>query len=212
MDKNTQVIMRKHAEAAVKALQANRMDARLVENREELMELLKEMVPGGSVICSGGSMTLEECGVYSWLKDGPYDFYFRGRTGQDGQPIDVFRKAFDADWYFTSSNAITMNGELYNVDGNANRTAAMTFGPRNVVVIAGWNKIVKDLGEAEARVKSMAAPANSERLGCQTGCRVTGCCVGCRAEQRICCTTVIHSFQRAPGRIKVFILPEELGY
>ena len=212
MDKNTQAVMRRQAEATVKALKANRMDACLVESREELMKLLKEMIPAGAVVCSGGSMTLEECGVYGMLMDGPYDFYFRGRTDADGQPIDVLRKAFTADWYFTSSNAITMNGELYNVDGNANRTAAMTFGPRNVVVIAGWNKIVRDLAAAEARVKFIAAPANSERLDCQTGCRSTGFCVNCHADKRVCCTTVIHSFQRMPGRIKVFILPEELGY
>ena len=212
MDQFAQATLRKHAETAVKALQTNRMDARLVESREELLALVRELVPEGASVCSGGSMTLAECGVYDLLKNGPYDFYFRGRTDAEGQPLDVFRRAFSADWYFASSNAITMNGELYNVDGNGNRIAAMTYGPRNVVVIAGWNKIVRDLAEAEARVKAMAAPANAHRLDCRTGCRAAGCCVSCRSDERICCTTAIHGFQRIPGRIKVWVLPESLGY
>ncbi|MEA5011210.1 MAG: lactate utilization protein [Angelakisella sp.] len=212
MDASLKSIMEKRVEKAIKALRANRMEAEFVESKEKLLEMIKGMVPQNAVVCSGGSMTLNQTGVYDLLMDGPYDFYYRGRTDENGEAIDVMRKAFFADWYFASSNAVTLNGELYNVDGNANRVAAITYGPKNVAVIIGWNKLVKDLDEAEARVKAFAAPSNVARLNCETGCKTTGYCINCQMPGRICCTTVIHGFQRAEGRIKVFILPENFGF
>ena len=212
MNEHLKGIMEKRVEKAVKALNANRMDAQFVESKEKLLEIIQEMIPENATICSGGSMTLNETGVYDLLMNGPYDFYFRGRTDENGEAIDVMRKAFTADWYFVSSNAVTLSGELYNVDGNANRVSAMTFGPQNVVVIIGWNKLVKDLAEAEARVKAFVAPANAARFPGETGCKTTGYCINCKMPGRVCCTTVIHGYQRVPGRIKVFILPEDLGF
>lgn len=196
-----------------KALEKNRMEAHVVANRDELIAELAKMLPKGATICSGGSMTLEQAGVNKLISNGDYDFYYRGRIDdKTGEPIDVFLKAFSAEWYFTSSNAITLEGELYNVDGNANRVAAICYGPQNVVVIAGSNKIVKDIEAAAERVKAIAAPANCVRLDKKNGCHPTGHCVNCKSDSRICCTATIHSFQRIEGRIKVFLLPEELGY
>ncbi|WP_071434417.1 lactate utilization protein [Angelakisella massiliensis] len=212
MDQFAQAIIQKRLETAAKALRANRMDAEILSGPQELLEKLRQLLPPKAIICSGGSMTLKETGVNDLLASGEYDFYYRGRTDENGEPIDVFRKAFSADWYFSSSNAITLNGELYNVDGNANRVAALTFGPEHVVIIAGANKIVPDLEAARQRVRTIAAPANCLRLGIQNGCHQTGHCIDCKAPGHICCTTVIHSFQRIPGRIKVFLLPQEFGY
>lgn len=194
------------------ALRKNRMEAYVVENREELISHLEKMIDKSATVYSGGSASLKEAGVIDMLSDGGYDYYFRGRCDADGKAIDVLRNAFFADWYLTSANAITLNGELYNVDGNGNRVAAITFGPKNVVVVAGYNKIVKDIAEAKERVKAIAAPANCVRLEKNTGCRASGHCVDCRSAERICCVDTIHSFQREEGRIKVFLLPEELGY
>lgn len=199
-------------EAAAQALEKNRMEAYIATDRVQLIEMLTELLPLNSTICSGGSMTLEQAGVIELLSCGSYDYYSRTRTDENGQPIDVYLKAFSADWYFTSSNAITLDGELYNVDGNANRVAAMCYGPKQVVVIAGYNKIVRNLDEAQERVRAIAAPANCLRLGKHNGCHITGHCVNCHSDDRICCTSVVHGFQRVPGRIKVFLLPEELGY
>ena len=137
MDQFAQAIIQKRLETAAKALRANRMDAEILSGPQELLEKLRQLLPPKAIICSGGSMTLKETGVNDLLASGEYDFYYRGRTDENGEPIDVFRKAFSADWYFSSSNAITLNGELYNVDGNANRVAALTFGPEHVVIIAG---------------------------------------------------------------------------
>lgn len=199
-------------QVTAKALGRNHMEAHVVSNRAKLLNAIRLMVPKGSVVCSGGSMTLEEVGITQMLKDEDYDYYFRGRVDEAGNPIDVLRKAYTADWYFSGSNAITLAGELYNVDGNANRISAITFGPKNVVIVAGYNKVVKDLAEAEERVKAIAAPANCVRLNIDNECRTAGHCVNCHNDTRICCTTAIHRFQRETNRIKIFLLPEVLGY
>ena len=114
--------------------------------------------------------------------------------------------------YFASANAVTEAGEVLNVDGNANRVAAITFGPASVILVVGSNKIVKDLAAADARVKAVAAPANAKRLSCKTPCAVTGQCENCQSPGRICCTYVLHRYQRVPGRIKVILVGQELGY
>ena len=111
-----------------------------------------------------------------------------------------------------SSNAITENGELYNVDGNGNRVAALVWGPKSVIVVAGYNKIVKDIDEAKTRVREIAAPSNAARLGCDTPCTKTGHCMDCSSSKRICATTVITGRQRVENRIKVILVGEELGY
>ncbi len=197
---------------AAEALSKNNMTACVVESREELLDKLAQLIGKDDTVFSGGSVTLQEAGVIDMLQSGGYDYYYRGRCDDAGNEIDVMRKAFYGDWYLTSSNAITLNGELYNLDGNANRVAALSFGPKNVIVVAGYNKIVKDIAEAVERARGIAAPANCVRLDKATGCRAKGHCIDCRSDDRICCTHTVHSFQRVKDRIRVFLLPEELGY
>ena len=124
----------------------------------------------------------------------------------------IFRQAFTCDTYLMSANAITENGELYNVDGNGNRVAALMFGPKSVIVIAGWNKIVPDLEAARQRVRQIAAPANTTRLNTQTPCKVLGSCQDCHSDSRICCDYTVLGQQRIKGRVKVILVGEELGY
>lgn len=212
MDKNVKAARMATLERVAKALTANRMEARVVEDREELLSILRGMLGKGDSVASGGSVTLEETGVNALLSGGDYDFYFRGRADEKGEPMDVLRAAFFCDWYFSSSNAITEDGLLYNVDGNANRVAALCFGPKKVIVIAGYNKVVRNLHAAAERVKAVAAPANCIRLGKKTPCAAAGRCMDCKSPDHICCDRVIHGFQRDPERIKVFLLPEDFGY
>lgn len=203
----------KKIEAAVKALNANRFDARFVADREELLKLLGELVPENAVVASGGSATLEETGVLDFIRSSRFRYLDRYRPGLSAEELrTVFLRSLDADWYFSSANAITMDGQLYNIDGNSNRVAALAYGPRNVAVIAGANKLVQDLAEAEQRVKNWSVAANCFRLHTTTGCVLTGRCTDCKSPERMCCNTLISSFQRQPGRIRVFLLPEILGY
>ena len=168
-------------------------------------------------------MTAAECGIPELLRNGDYTFYDRSVPGLTPEQItDIYRKAFTCDAYISGSNAITENGELYNVDGNSNRVAAMLYGSKKLIVIAGYNKIVKDIDSAIKRVRETAAPANCVRLGLDNYCTHTGNCIasdrdgdmcdGCDAESRICCNYVVMSRQRMKDRVKVVLVAEELGY
>lgn len=212
MDNNVKTARLLTLERVAKALTANRMEAQVVETPEKLLEILRGLLPESASVATGGSMTLAETGVNDLLRSGDYDFFFRGRTGEDGQPVDVYRAAFSCDWYFSSANAVTEDGFLYNVDGNANRVAALCYGPKKVVIVAGYNKVVRDLPAAAERVRAIAAPANCIRLERKTPCTTTGRCMDCKSPDHICCDTVIHGFQRDPERIRVFLLPDDFGY
>lgn len=203
-------------------LERNGIKPFFAETKEEVVPLVKSLVPKGSSVSNGGSVSLNETGVFSLLESGFYDFI--DRRGLDGEELrECYTKAFGCDAYFCSSNAVTENGELYNVDGNSNRVACIVFGPRQVIMVVGINKIVSDINAAIKRVKACAAPPNTQRLNCKTPCAVTGHCIsldsdnplmcdGCKSPQRICCNYVVTARQRHKDRIKVIIVNEKLGY
>ncbi len=205
-------------------LRANNMEAYIVDSKAEVLPLLKTLIPKGAGVGVGGSVTLNTIGVIPFLRNGDYNFFDRYKEGLSReQAVEIMRGALTANTFITSSNAVTEKGSLYNVDGNGNRVAALCFGPENVIVIVGQNKIVKDLREAEIRVKALAAPKNCERLGINTPCLKTGSCVslknedrelcdGCKNKGSICCSYVVTGYQRTAGRIKVIIVKENLGY
>jgi hypothetical protein len=166
---------------------------------------------------------LAETGIVEALKNGNYNYIDRmipELTAQ--QREEAMRAAFSADFYLASANAITENGELYNVDGNSNRVAAMLYGAKNVIIVAGVNKLVKDLDEAVLRVKTVAAPKNAKRLSCDTPCAKLGHCIslernggmtdGCKTPARICANFTVMAYQRHVSRVKVIIVGKELGY
>ena len=203
-------------------LERNNMKAFIAETKEEALEIAKTLLKDGDTVASGGSVPLKETGISDLLSSGKYNYL--DRTGLSGDELKkCFRDAFSADVYFSSSNAITENGELYNVDGNANRIAAVTFGPDSVVIVAGFNKIVPDIDSAIKRVKECAAPPNGVRLGLETYCSKEGHCCnmtcsegdfadGCKSQGRMCCSFIVTSHQRAKDRIKVILVGEKLGY
>ncbi|MGN1131014.1 MAG: lactate utilization protein [Ruminococcus sp.] len=205
-------------------LKVNKMKPYFVETKEEVLPLIKTLIKEGDTVSNGGSETLKETGVIDELKSGKYNYLDRSRDGITQDEIEeVYRKTYSADAYFASSNAITENGQLYNVDGNSNRVSAILYGPKSVILVCGYNKIVKNIEEAEIRVKTKAAPPNCVRLGCDTYCQKTGKCLslnsdnreipsGCHSDRRVCCNYVISAQQRHVDRIKVIIVGEELGY
>ena len=194
-------------------LKLNKMKPYYAENREELLSLIRELVKNDKLITSGGSVTLKESGVIDLLNSEFGGVYLDRSAGKDREEVEeIMRKAFISDTFLASANAITENGELYNVDGNGNRVSAMIFGPKQVIIVAGMNKIVKDLDEAKKRVETIAAPKNTVRLEKATPCAKTGICGHCHSDDRICCSYVTLAQQRVADRIKVIIVNENLGY
>lgn len=205
-------------------LNKNNMEAFVAQTKDDVLPLLKTLLEKGASVGVGGSVTLNELGVIDFLREGGYSFFDRYAEGLSrSEAVEVMRQSLLADFFITSSNAVTEKGELYNVDGNGNRVAALCFGPKKVIVVVGVNKIVKDLTAAEQRVKTVAAPLNCKRLGVETPCFKNGECVsmqlenretcdGCFVEGRICSTYVLSGYQRVSDRIKVIICKENLGY
>ncbi|WP_297638558.1 lactate utilization protein [uncultured Clostridium sp.] len=213
MDVNVFWLNEKKIQRTIEALEKNNMRGFLVESKEELVKKIEEIVHEGATVSCGGSMTLAETGVMEHLRSGRYNFLDRDRQGITMEEKKaIYRGAFSADAYFTSTNAITENGELYNVDGNGNRVAAMLYGPDKVIVVCGVNKIVKDLDDAIKRAKEIAAPTNAKRLNKSNPCSKTGYCMNCKSQTRICNEYTLIKRQVDPERINIIFLNESLGY
>lgn len=215
-------VMEKQIAIVMKNLRKNRMEAYYVSSKEEVAAQVVALLRPGDTVAVGGSESLKQTGVLELLRSGEYRFLDRYAPGLSPEQVRrIFIDSFGADAYLCSTNAVTLSGELYNVDGNANRVAAMCYGPRSVILVVGCNKIVKNLEEAVSYVKRISAPANTVRLNCDTPCAETGvcaglggrdCAAGCAADSRVCCTYVVMARQRDPGRIKVILVGEELGF
>ncbi len=224
MDKFKTDSLSLRVEKTLDSLQKNNMSAYFCKTCAEARELVKALLKKGDVVSNGGSQTLKEAGIIDLLKSGGYTYLDRSQKDLTPAQIEeIYRRTYSCDVYFTSSNAITETGLLYNVDGNSNRVSAILYGPKSVVVVCGFNKIVPDLNSAVERVKTVAAPPNALRLQRDTYCRYKGECLslqsenseicsGCQSDERICCNYVISAYQRVRGRIKVIIIGEELGY
>lgn len=203
-------------------LRKNNIEAYIAEDCADAVAVVESLMKEGDTISCGGSVSLAESGVLDLMKSGKYNFLDRSAAPDRDAVEAIYRAAFSADVFLTSANAVTENGEIYNVDGNSNRVAAICYGPKSVIFVVGCNKIVRNIDEAVQRVKCYAAPPNADRLGCDTPCAKTGECVsvrvkgdmpsGCYNEGRICCNYVVSAWQRKKGRMKVVLVKEELGF
>lgn len=181
---------------------------KIFENSEMAKEELLKEISIDESVALGGSMTLQQMGIYENLKNRGNEVIWHWRKDVES-PL---QKAINTDSYITSTNAITMDGKLVNMDGTANRVAGMVFGHKNVYIIVGKNKVCKDYEEARERIKNIAAPLNAKRLNLSTPCAITGKCNDCNTPQRICrVETIIH---RNPNscQIHIYLVDEELGY
>ncbi len=209
-------------ENTAKALERNNMKCIIAETKDDIVPIIKDMLKGDEKVAWGSSVTLNQTGIIEYLKSSGFDYAEVNHTEMLPDEVKAcYLKAFSADAYFMSANAITENGELYNVDGRSNRVAALCYGPDKVIVVAGYNKIVKDINEAAKRVKTTAAPLNTKRLNCDTYCKNADKCMaldnenifaGCNSNARICCNYVVTGFQREYGRVTVILVGEEIGY
>lgn len=200
------------ANSLIKKLNLRGMDGYYIDNRTEALTKIKDFLTPHCSISFGGSMTLEEIGLLDELKNSDYLIYDRKEAKTPEEKRQLYGKIVMCDYYFMSSNAITLDGELINIDGVGNRVACLCYGPKYVFVVAGMNKIVPDLASGIARVRNMAAPPNTVRLNRATPCATLGRCSDCLSNDCICCETVITRKSMIPGRIKVILIGEELGY
>lgn len=213
MDKNIAWYIEKKVERTIKNINNRNMEGYYIENREQLFQKLKDLIIEGSTIGVGDSETLFEIGVIDFLRNGKFNFldkYKVGLTSDDKR--DIYIKNFSADTFICSTNAITESGELYNIDGNGSRVAPMIYGPKQVILVTGINKIVKNSEEAEIRVRQYAAPIDAKRLNKDMPCTKLGYCIDCKSPNRICNDFVVIRGQFIKGRIKILIVGEMLGY
>lgn len=212
MDQNAAFVTQLHIEKTLENLKKNRMNGYYAKDQAALMEILEGLCASKGTAAVGGSMTLKETGVLDWIRSN-FDFFDRYAQGlTKAETTEIFRKAFSADYFFTSTNALTEAGELVNIDGTGNRVAAMIFGPEKVIVIAGINKLVKDEAAAYARLNQYASPANCVRLNRKTPCAKTGYCMNCSSPDRICASYATLRWQTNPDRVHVIVVNENLGY
>lgn len=202
-------VNRSRIKTVMKALEKNNIEAKLFESAEDLVKYTKSLIEEGSSTAMGGSRTIKQIEGLTELIHS-YDFHDRkapAETKEEARKVKM--EANFVDWYFMGTNAITMNGELYNVDMTGNRVGALVYGPDHVIIVAGPNKIVKDLEMAQTRMEMIAAPYNAKRLGMGNPCELYGSCVDCRSKKRICIHYHHTGFQVDPDRIKVFFLNDE---
>lgn len=194
------------------ALESRNMEAYYVQTKEEAVAKALELIPQGSSIGMGGASSVKECGLYDAIAAGNYEFWDRDKVSTAEEKEALARRSLDADYFLGSVNAMSEDGVFVNIDGNANRIAAYAYGPKNVLLIVGMNKVVKTAEDALARARNEAAPINAQRFGLETPCSVNGSCANCKSEQCICCQILVTRFSRLKNRFKIILVNEPLGF
>ncbi len=197
------------AQVVIKGLKARNMSGYYAADKEEALAMALSLIPEGSSVTMGGGMSVHEIGLVNALKEGNYDFIDRDAY-EDKR--EAMLKAYDADFFLASANAITEDGILVNIDGNANRVSAIAQGPRKVLLIVGMNKVCDDVDSAIKRARNVAAPINAQRFGLATPCSSTGSCMNCKSPDTICCQFLITRYSHHAGRIHVILVNDNLGF
>ena len=200
------------AEGIIQNLKKRGMEGYFFKDSASCVAAIKEMLPSGSIISWGGSESIKESGIMNMLRSGDYKLIDRMHAKSPEESREIFSKTVLSDYYFMSTNAITLDGELVNIDGNGNRVACLIHGPSHVIMIVGMNKVVPSVEMAVERIRNMASPPNAKRLNRQTPCNATGRCGNCLSPDCMCNQIVITRRSGIQGRIKVFLVAEELGY
>ncbi len=213
MDENYKTLLHIKENQLIKAFERNNMSCIVVKNQQELHQYLKNILIDQKKVAVGGSVTLNQLGVIDLIQESDVQFIDRYEEGlSQEQVVERLREGLLSDIFITSTNALTMDGCLYNVDGRGNRVSAMIFGPKDVYVIAGLNKIFNNEQEAIDHIREYSAPANALRLHKKTPCTRVGKCQDCLSEDRICSSYVKLGYQGQKNRIHVIIVEENRGY
>ena len=199
------------AQKVVKGLESRNMSGYWAKDGAEALERALALIPEGSVVAMGGCASAAEIGLKDALKAGTGGRKFIDRDAMQDKRAAMLA-AYDADVFVTSANAITEDGVIVNIDGNANRVSAIAQGPRKVLFVVGMNKVCPDLDSALKRARGVAAPVNAQRFGLSTPCARTGSCADCKSPDTICCQFLVTRFSHHAGRIHVVLVGESLGF
>ena len=197
------------AQKVIEGLASRNMTGYYAADKEAALQLALSLIPEGSTVTMGGGMSVHEIGLPAALKEGNYNFIDRDEMKDKRAALLA---AYDADFFLMSTNAMTEDGILVNIDGNSNRVSALAQGPRKVIIIAGMNKVCDDVDGAMKRARNVAAPINAQRFGLDTPCSRTGACMNCKSPDTICCQFLITRYSRHAGRIHVILVNDSLGF
>lgn len=200
----------KRGEIMVKNLTSHGFEAYYCEDKEAALTKALELIPKGAAVGWGGAMSAQQIGLLDAMNEGEYNAIDRDKAPNMEEREKAMRACLQADYFITGANALSVDGQMVNIDGMGNRVAAIVYGPKYVVVIAGMNKVVDSLEAAVVRARTVAAPANKQRFPLQTPCAVTGVCGNCKTEG-ICNQMLITRNSKPIGRIKVILVGEDLG-
>lgn len=202
----------KRGQLLVKNLRSHHFEAYYCDNREEALHKALELIPEGATVGWGGALSAQQIGLMDAIHAGNYTAIDRDQAPNPAERVKAMKRCLTADVFITGANALSMDGQMVNIDGNGNRVAAIVYGPDSVIVVAGMNKAVDTLEAAVTRARTIAAPVNMQRFGLDTPCNVTGTCANCKSEGCICNQILITRNSKPAGRIKIILVGEELGF
>jgi L-lactate utilization protein LutB len=212
MEQWEQWFQEKQVERTIHALKKNNFEALFVSDSKTAFEEVMKRIPDGATVGVGGSVTLTQIGLLDALGKRNIQLISPAQQAKNmDERMDLFRKSFSSDFFLSSTNAITEDGKLFNVDATGNRVGAMFIGPKKTIIVSGVNKIVKDIETAEKRVKEWTAPQNAKRLGRKTPCVETGVCADCSSPDRICNIYVTLAKRPSRTEVVVILVGEKLG-
>ena len=201
----------KRAAILVKNLKSRHFDAWYCATKEDALKKALEVIPEGATVGWGGVMSAHEIGLVKALNEGNYNAIDRDKSATQEEKLQAAKDSMFADVFLTGANALSLEGEMVNIDGTGNRVAAIVYGPKEILVIAGMNKVCDTLEDAITRARTVAAPLNQQRFGLPNPCTVTGTCADCKSETCICNQILITRNCRPVGRIKFILVGEDLG-
>ena len=201
----------KRGRILVKNLQNRHFDAFYCANKEEALQKALELIPEGSVVGWGGAMSCEQIGLMEAVKAGNFTAMDRSTAKTPEERDRMMKQMLLADVFLTGANALSLDGQMVNIDGNGNRVAPICYGPNMILVVAGMNKVEDTLNAAVTRARTVAAPTNKQRFPNATPCEITGSCADCKAEGCICNQILVTRHCRPAGRIKFILVGEDLG-
>ena len=201
----------KRGNILVKNLRSRHFEAYYCATREEALEKALELIPKGATVGWGGVMSAHQIGLVEALHRGDYRPIDRDKCETPEEKLQAAKDSMFADIFLTGANGLSLDGEMVNIDGTGNRVAAIVYGPKEVLVIAGMNKVSDTLEDAITRARTVAAPLNQQRFGLNNPCTVTGTCADCKSETCICNQILITRHSRPVGRIKFILVGEDLG-